>query len=82
MSPPGLFIEVGTCYLFAQNHFALEGENQILFDCDMDPVSASTTALSVIGTTIKMGWETYISVQGARMALAHIQRVVTKMQGL
>lgn len=48
----------------------------------MDPVSASTTALSVIGTTIKMGWETYISVQGARMALAHIQRVVTKMQGL
>ena len=48
----------------------------------MDPISAATTALSVIGTAIKVGRETYILVQGARTAPAHIQRLATEMQGL
>ena len=48
----------------------------------MEPISASTTALNVIGTAIKVGWEIYILVQGVRTAPAHIQRLATEMQGL
>lgn len=60
----------------------LRQKAKFLFECDMDPIIASTTVLSVIGTAIKVGRETYILVQGARTAPAHIQRLATEMQGL
>ncbi|MCJ1378667.1 hypothetical protein MMC17_001766 [Xylographa soralifera] len=48
----------------------------------MDPLSAATTVLSVMGVAIKGAREIYILAQGVRTAPAYIQRLATEMQGL
>ena len=48
----------------------------------MEPLTTAATVLSAIGAAIKMGRETYMVVQGARTAPAHIQRLSIELQGL